>query len=380
MKNYNYYILANIFSFLGNSLFSVAVTIFIIEKTGKSELLGNTFALTYIPVLVITLLSGHIVDIISRKSMAIILDIIGALICIVGYLLLSLNFNIYVVALTLIITNSIKAIFSVNNKVLIKDISKLKEETKRLNTIQSFIKQTFELISPIAVTSILYFMDPIIFFLINGVSFVISLFFTLLLKVNHTSNITKSMKEIKISSSNQRIVQCFSFLAAINNLFLSALQLFISFYFIETLNNKNIFSLVLLFQGLGALSAPLLLKLRYFNDKLILNLFLSSLGLMMCVGTSLLLYLGIFIFSGFLTVYNINFYTYLQYSIKENQLGKALSIVNFTSMITIPIGNYLIGKFMNLIVPVGFQFFGIAILINLILFKLITYKRNINVV
>ncbi len=72
-KNFNLMILGQIISLFGASILKFALSLYILDITGKAEIFATILAVSSIPIIVFSPIGGAIADIFNRRNLMVIL-------------------------------------------------------------------------------------------------------------------------------------------------------------------------------------------------------------------------------------------------------------------------------------------------------------------
>lgn len=346
MKNKFLFNTTNIISFMGTNIFLYVVSVWLIKTTGTPSILANIMSLSILPLVVINMLAGYLSDRFNKKYISIASDIINGSILLVAYFTINDKNVIYVIGATLIILRSFDSIYSISMKALIKDVF-FGEDVKEINTAYSLIRQISTMIGPYIGSVLLLLFNYKFFLLLNSASYIISSIFTLFIETEKEEKQSENSNSLldgwKYFFSN-KLLMANVFSAMIANFFLSSVRVLLPYIALIELNfSESKLSMIMLIEGLGAISAPLIIKVikRYkFEEK---NIFLLSLGLglasmILLYPTFITLSLGLFLSGMFITIFDIYFFTNVNDNTVDNYIGRIVGIIFTFSMLSMPIG------------------------------------------
>ncbi|MHC5251631.1 MFS transporter [Listeria kieliensis] len=335
-------------TFYGNALFTFMLSWWLIRETGNTDLLSKITAITFLPTVVINLFAGSLVDKVNKKAVLILSDLSSGLVCIAGFYFLRDNFSLLILAIIVVSLKVLGTFFSIGSRVIVPFLFK-ETQIHSVNGWQALIKQITEISAPLLGGILAIAWGPQLFFLINGISFILSAIFETFLKMEKiTSNEHHSKKE---KSAQKSIWHYFKkekkiFLAIIgagtSNFFIAGLNVLLPFVALTILHSDINLSIVLAFQATGAVLAPILLKLVKSNKFLTTNFYFYLIGsgviLIFAWPNLYILCLIMFIYGIIQTAFNINFFSYVQLTVEQKLLGRAFSFIYVMAGILIPVG------------------------------------------
>lgn len=159
---------------IGNVLYSIAIGIWVFDKTGSTTLMGVMGSISYFCSLFLAPISGAFVDRINRKYIIVLTDLIrGIAMLIIAYFAMNNQLEVYMVLIVALIAGFCNVMFAPAISTVIVNIV----DTSEIVRAQSITQGTFSLIqligSAISGTLIVTFGVGFMIF-INGLSFIIS--------------------------------------------------------------------------------------------------------------------------------------------------------------------------------------------------------------
>lgn len=328
-------------------------------------------------------IGGAIADSGKRKKILIITDLLSAFICFISSFFVDSKF----VAFALIMANAILAlIFSFSSptfRSIIKDMVD-KDRISHYNSIANAGKELIGMVAPAVGLVLLDFVGARIALLINAATFVVSAFSECLMK-------ELEIKEKKIRENSKQnvlldIKEGFSYLwhekklcfliivSALVNFFLAGYNLLLPF---TDLLYREVFSdfygKVLVAEAFGGVIGSFInskIPSRKTNKLSVLLLFLGLTGgalflppmldftqnLWVCI-------LPFALFGAMLTMYNINFMSYVQIHVDDNYLGRVFSVIFTVAVLFMPLGSFVF-SFVNITNSIsGFWIIGGGIVV-----------------
>lgn len=386
--NRKYFILAFSITMIGTQMFDFVVKWWIVKETGDAQILG---AIIGIPAMVIAILSfipGVLADIFNKKKIMIITDLISSAACFAAFLILiEYGFSLIVIAITSLVLGLIKSLYAIASKGIFKNIFE-NSEIKSINRVQAILKQIIKLISPVLANILILYIKPELFFLFNGISFLVSAILEMNFKYS-TSNKIKS--KLSFSTFIEQLQQGFLviknspliintlILVSIANIFIGGYDIFMPMFVIEYMGSDFGYSMILTTTAIGALIAPLLLQ--FFDKKkisiplwtpvllIMTGIIISSFSMIGCIT-------GGFIIGLSTTIFDVEFFTKLQLSVNEDNIGKVFGVVFLIAGVLTPLGQLLFPLILASLVKYALFVIGAFGLVTVIIIKIWDTKRG----
>lgn len=320
--------------------------------------IGQTFLGIYqisdsITAILFSPFGGAVSDKIRRKKILLISD----LFCFIACFLISFINDKSILMYALIASNIILAISSAfsgpANKAFITEIV----EKKDFITYNSYLEICLQIISvssPILSYIIIKFTNLRLTLLINAFSFLLSFLLIYTIKIEDSNKELAASKKylnmfdifsdihegIKIILKNRNILFLLLISACVN--FFLAIYNYLLPFSDKLLHSQSAYATML---TCGAFGAILSQKIKNKSLKsLLLNLFLSSLSVSlipivgMISSSVLVIAIGNLLFELFLTIFNIQFVTYIQLNIPKEFLGRVFSSIFTIALLFAPLG------------------------------------------
>ncbi|MFL0268760.1 MFS transporter [Candidatus Clostridium radicumherbarum] len=229
-KNLWLFLIARFISYTGSGVQMIALPLYILDKTGSGTLMGVFSVLTLVPMLLTAPFSGIIGDRKNRRNVMIATDIgRGALICIMGFLAMMGEFSIYTLFALQVFISIMDSIFNSSSQALLPDLIS-SEQLIEGNSLKGGLDAAAYILGP-ALGGVIYGIWGIkMVFIINGSSFFISGFLTLLIiykhvnvvkeKINPKVFLNENIEVLKFIRLKKGLIQLFSF-AMISNFLLA---------------------------------------------------------------------------------------------------------------------------------------------------------------
>ncbi|WBW99004.1 MFS transporter [Oceanirhabdus sp. W0125-5] len=183
--NKNFFLLwqGQLVSAFGDVIYSIALGFWIMQKTGSTALMGTLVAVSSIPKIVISPFAGVLVDRWDRKKLIVLMDFIrGVAILFVAAAALSGHLQIWMVFAAGIIISSCSAFFNPSISSSIPDIVP-KSKLVKANSALSIVYTGSSLIANPLGGILFNILHAPIMFLFNGVSYILSAFTEMFIKV-----------------------------------------------------------------------------------------------------------------------------------------------------------------------------------------------------
>lgn len=367
---------------IGDSIFDYVNSIIIVTKFSKSSLILALYQSSQTIVnIMFNLIGGAIADSGNKKKIIIIADLLSSIVCFT----ISFFINSSFVATILIIANAILAlIFSFSSptfKSIVREMVK-KDRISLYNSVSNIGKEIIYLIGPVIGLFLIDTVGARGALLINALTFLFSAISECcLVKINtekkqksKTKNILRDIKEgIRYLIENKNIFYLL-ILSALVNLFLSGYNLLLPY---TNVIYGDIFSgfyaKSMVFQAIGALIGSFLntkISTKLTGSIKVLIIFLGLVGCsigivpLITFTKNIVICLTPFLFFGLtLTIYNINFMSYVQINVDEEYLGRVFSVIFTVSVLFMPIGSILF-SLLNITSSIGgFGLIGLGVLV-----------------
>ena len=173
LKNFKLMVLGQIISILGSSLLRFALSLFVLDKTGRADVFATLFAISNIPLL-LGPFGGAIADRFNRKNLMVIYDFCsGTIVFCLFLLLLTGNTSIVVIGIIMILLSAISAMY---NPSVSASVPLLVEE-KKIESSNGIVMavQSLAMVSAPIIGSFLYSaIDFNILILVCSILFILS--------------------------------------------------------------------------------------------------------------------------------------------------------------------------------------------------------------
>lgn len=391
-KNFFKLWVADSISIIGDYIYSINLSLWIYKITGSALALTNSMIFQFLPKILFSPFIGALIDNISNKSKKTILilsDIIRAAFLVLLLFIVSKDYLIIIYIISFI--NSLISLITKSTKSTILPLILTNEDIVKGNSLRNFSESLISVCAPIfsALLSLFSFKGII---LIDIVSFLISaiILSTLILpldklKINRVREMF-SRKEFFFIVDTCRKKPIYRNLLVIN--FGMALAqgginvLFYSFLLkVIKLNNVQ-FGVVLSVQGIGSVIGSLIV---IYYSKMIKFKYLISIPILLS-GISILIYTtypqfyimlicsfveGVIIMSVFISIPS-----FLQSTFKNNELGKAFTIMDVSESIGLFLSMSICGVLLKLLTLTSIFYMLAIIYIITFLFSYFSIKEK----
>ncbi|MEG0793564.1 MAG: MFS transporter [Lachnospiraceae bacterium] len=342
---------------LGNIVFDYANSVSIVSVFAtKTWVLALYQSSETIIQIIFNLLGGAKADSGNRKKIIVITDIISALICFV----LSFSINSPVMAEVMIIANALLAIVYAFNSPTYKSIVREVIERDRIgsfNSIQNGGGELIKLAGPFAGVFLVKFIGVRGALIFDGVTFLVSAVMETFLSKLETpvpqkskTNILLGIKEGFLYLWKEKQILYLVLLSALVNFFLAGHNLLIPYTDgMYAGNLDGFYSKVLAFEAAGGIIGSVIsskIGNKYGEKAKAQVVFLGITGLSLILepiialsGMYIICLVMFLVFGIALTMFNIQFMSYIQIRVAEDYLGRVFSIIFTVAVLLMPVGS-----------------------------------------
>lgn len=367
---------------IGDQLYRVAIAWWVLDKTGSAAAMGTMLILTSAPMLLFLLIGGVFVDRFSRTRLMIISDLLrGGVVTFVTFFSLYQSLEVWHIYIASILFGFFDAFFQPAYIAAIPEVTP-KEVLFGANAAIRISKDILGILGPIIGAFIINIAGVSVAFGLNALSFFVSAFFILKIRLSSVSITTK--KATVLSDLKDGLSSLFSInwlwisilISSITNMTLFA-PFFVAIPFLvkETFGKEItalgfVYSMYAVGSLVGALIFGQFKKIQHRGLVLYLTWMISGIILILIGLSNSIFYLliEVFVFGGIISFVGLLWVTLLQELIPNNILGRIASIDQFGSFLLLPIGYGLVGLYTDKLgAPIVFIIGGI---ITTILFLL----------
>jgi len=383
-KNYLLYASGLFISLFGSNVYTFAIGLFVLNKTGNAMSFANTLIFGMLPVILFSPLSGVLADRYNKKKIIVSTDFINGCLFLFMYYISSIGqLSLPVIYAMTFVVNTVTTLFDTSmsaSKVLIFD----KENISSINATTQVIRSAAIILAPVVGGFVFGFIDISLFILANGVSFMISSFLECFIDFpkhialeSHKDSLSMSFKSGTGYIRTQKNLHPYILYLIMLN-FVIGLALNVPFpYIINTLLKRpaSLLGSIESFFPVGLLVGGLVVSKvikRYSYDTILKRIsyaLILLLGLVALPGLIeaslltnkfLLLYYGTinFIFGLGISFVDVPIITILHQQIDVSYQGRILSLVMSIVKVIYPIGLGLSGLLIHLLNPFLLPFIG----------------------
>ncbi|MGA3677223.1 MFS transporter [Lysinibacillus agricola] len=382
-KNFNLMVIGQIISILGSALLRFALSLYVLDITGRADLFAVLFAISSIPILLAPL-GGAIADRFNRRNLMVIFDFTSSIIVFVFFVVLAIgNSSIFLIGVVMVLLSFVSAMYA---PTVMASIPVLVEEEKleQANGIVNGIQALSNVAAPV-LGGILYGMIGLkVLVIVSGLFFFFSAILEMFIQIpfmqreqngHIISTLVNDLKEGFSYVVKQSFIFKCMILAALLNLLLTPLFvvgvpiiLRVTLQSSDTLYGVGM-GLIDFATILGALSMGYFAKKMGINNLyfwifitalLIVPMALSVTPIMLNIGyySSYTLFVGsALLIAMIMTIISIYVITVVQKETPNENLGKVMAIIIAVSQCMAPIGQILYGLLfegfsVNIYVPI----------------------------
>jgi MFS family permease len=362
-KNYRLYFLGQLISFTGSWLHGVAHGWLVYDITQSAFWLGVVSAVSSIPVLLLSLFGGFLVDKLQRKKLLFFTQTASLILAFtLGVLTIFNLINLPILIVLTFLAGIANAIDNPASQAFVVDIVKKKHLASAIG-LNSVLFNTGRVLGPAVAGFLIALIGIGNIFFINALSFLAILFSLCLIKA--TSKI-KKVKENPISAIKQGVSYSV-FHPKINKLLLTAAMGAIFCFSQSTImpvlttkvfnGDSTILGCLLSATGLGALIGSLIVSSKF--TKLKAKKFIMIGCILFIFSTFLFSYTSnmhtaccaLFVAGLGLTIQFSSIYATIQHLVKDEFRGRVSSIYVLLFIGLSPLGNIFIGSFTSILGP-----------------------------
>ncbi|WP_454844785.1 MFS transporter [Priestia megaterium] len=398
--SFYFILIGDIVSKIGDYIYQLAIPLLVLQLTGSPVMMGITFAVEQVGVLIAGLFAGVIVDRNMPKTIvkynSILQAILVFLIPLSYYLKL---INIYVLFIIGFLLISANFLYKTSINSLIPQVVE-KNKIPLANGRISIFKSLSKTFGPVMAGFLIATLGPINSLIIDGITFLVIFLLMVLIKTSNeyfykdnlkntqgsSSRISEDIKEGFILIASSKHVASLIGLNVLTNLGYVAMFSMLVYHFKEALELSNqTVGLIFAADGIGAFLAgmclPLILSKVKNGPVILVCSVIMGVSIFMLGYISFPLLVGIFLGLTMYCVQIINrtMYTIWQMEFPVNKLGRIFSLATMLEYITVPIAASLAG----IIAKQYGSFFlmkvsGISVIIFTIIILIITDLKHLD--
>ncbi|MEO1770756.1 MFS transporter [Candidatus Enterococcus ferrettii] len=372
-RNFTLMVLGQVVSIMGSVLLRFALSLFVLDQTGRADIFATLLAVSSIP-LVLGPFGGAIADRFNRRNLMVIYDFTSSGITITLFFLLWRgNNSILLIGLIMVLLSFISAMY---NPTVSASIPLLVAEQKieKANGIVSAVQALGSVLAPV-LGSLLYGYLPIDrLILISGVAFFLSAVMELFIHIPFekgamngklTKVIMNDLKEGFIYVRKEPFIYKSVLLAAALNMLVTPILIVAVPAILRLVMHSSELmyglgnGLIGLAMVFGALTIGFFTKkLRFANaylwllglSALVLPIIVAVLPIVLSLGNSwsfLILMSGAIPISMLVSILSIFLISKVQRKTPNEQLGKVMAIIMAAAQCSLPLGQLLYGKLLD---------------------------------
>lgn len=384
-------ILSNITSRLGNSVFDYANQMIISHIFPNTPFyLGIYQSAEQIVGIIFNLFAGAFADKHDRKKMLIYTDLLSGIVCIFALLFVSSK----LLYIALITGNVLLAVLHSYNSPLYNSMVKESISESYIEKHMSIFttwKELIKVIAPVVGLCVYKLFGIQLAYLFNAITFFCSAFISKgIQRIDNSENqkgcssnkesVFLQIKDGVVYIYNNKTVRNLLVVSTCVNFFLSSYNILLP-YLTQYYENRlsNFFGLALIFQSIGAILFSLL-NTRYSNklslnshSKMLWSLFMLgiSISIIPVIDSYFFLYFNLvpyFCIGGFLTIFNIQFFSLVQKETDTEYIGRVYSVIFTISIFFMPVGNVFFGSFLSVSNLQGMSISGIGVVLSILFY------------
>ncbi|EME8168463.1 MFS transporter, partial [Enterococcus faecium] len=390
IQNSNRIMLSSVTSRVGNAVFDYANKMILVSIFASKPLLMSLYQSSETMIsIVFNLFAGAFADKVNRKKILITTDLLSGITCLIGFLFLDTPY----LYLAMLLGNILLAILSTYNSpsynAMIKE--SISEEYIEMHFSRfTMVKETFSIASPSIGVLVWQLFGLKVSYMFNAATFLFSAYISSKIVIQLPPKEKKDKKFVfkQIAEGLQymfkhKTIMYLLIISAMVNFFLSGYNLsmpYLNNYFSKEMS--NFFGASLISESIGAISFSAInnryskgKKKDVSQNKMLLFLILSGLAIVLLpiqdalVKNAYLSLVPLALIGGFLTMFNIQFFTIVQKSVDSEYVGRVYSVIFTIAILFMPVGSLLFGLIFNSRNLFVVLISGIGIIITVLLYK-----------
>jgi MFS family permease len=353
---------------VGDSLYRIALSWWVLEKTGSATVMGTVLIVSFAPMLLFVLVGGIAVDRVSRTRLMLASDVLrGAVVLAVAWLAWTGWLEVWHIYVASMLFGLVEAFFQPAYTALVPVIVR-KSSLPSANSLTTLSGQVAGILGPALGASLISLGGTSFAFLLDGISFLVSAACIIPLvrgiKEKHTrkSKHSRVLNDLKdgfktVLSIPWLWITILAF--ALGNIFLSGpFSIGLPFYVKEVLKADVrvlgwLYSASSIGAFLGAVYMGRMARIRWrgwlgYGTFFITGLVILGIGVFHWIGTSLVF---VFIEGTAMAIFGMIWTNLLQDKVPNEKLGRVSSIDMLGSFALLPIGYGLTGWLTDLVGP-----------------------------
>jgi len=408
-RNFALLFLGRLSSRLGDSIFTIGISWYILELTGSAIQMSMIIATMLITMIIAGPIAGNIVDRFKKTKLLYWMDYIRGFIVLVTAITIYMSNNVLLIIVVMyvmaIVSSLCTVVFNPASSAIIPLIM-TKEELAKANSLMSLTGSVTNIVGLLLGGIIYTFIGPFGIMLIDGMSYILSAISEMFIivdepepeKLDSEHPIKEQLNIFKEGLSylnkNKGLIYIGLFATVLNFSLVPTFQVYQP-YLVNVVLGKEILFLTVLnivtslgmfaggiylsFSGVFDKEFDLMQMLRKFSISLIILLFIIAIIVTAVLQTNFafIIFFVIYIITTFIigalvAVINIPVETYIQQNTEPELMGRVNSVIGTLSMVSQPIALILGGLIIEgLSIEVGYFFSAIILIIttSMLLFR-----------
>lgn len=405
-KNFMLLVIGNFVSLIGSNIQQFVLSLYVLALTGSATIFASMLAISILPRILLSPIAGVFGDWFDKKKSIVALDLINAVI-LFGfsfYLMFHTNLSILLIYVLVIILEITEIFFSSSMSAVIPSVVD-KEEFLEANSLRTMLVSFGQLMAPIFGAIIYGAFGLMIALMINAISFLLSAFSELFIKVpkteaqDHKKTVSGFKKDfvegLKIIKNSKAIRTIIAAALIINFSIAPMFSVGLVFLIKEVLNQSDLkLGLLQTVLSLSMIAAPILMTKQIKKIKLstLLNTTLFTIGLLIMLislsihkslidlnnGAISYYYILVicFMIGAAVTTVNIAVQTLFQKIVPIEFMGRTSTVLMLFTTMAVPLGQMFFGYLYDIINP------GLVIILNgfIIALTALIYARRIRLI
>ena len=372
-KNYSILVIGQIISLFGSAIQRFSLSLYLLDLTGNASTFANILALSIVPVILLAPFAGILSDRADRQKLMVVLDVLSGLcITVYAFVLFSGHDNYLIAGSVMILLSGISTLYqpavhaSIPLIVADEDLTAANGVVQQVSSLSNFL-------GPV-LAGVLYGVLGIqAVIILNGVSFFLSAFLELFLKIpfkkpeEKVAPLKLFASEMRESASylnheNKQVLRLVE-ASGLYNLFLVPVFTVCIPYIIKVMLgmssqvygvSEGIMAMGMILGAVFISTRPDFLGIRkiyYVTASMSLFMCFMSLALLVSTeskgnryGILVVMTLGIAAIMAALGIANVIQMTFVQRATKPNMLGKVMAFSTAIATMCVPVGQILYGK------------------------------------
>jgi MFS family permease len=345
---------------LGDSLYRIALSWWVLEKTGSAAVMGTVLIVSFAPMLIFVLIGGIAVDRVSRTRLMLASDVLrGLVVLAVAWLAYAKTLEIWHIYAASMLFGFVEAFFQPAFTALVPVIVK-EPSLPSANSLTILSGQMAGIIGPALGASLISLGGTAFAFLLDGISFLVSAVCIIpLLKGVHEQHAQKTKRSHVLQDLREGFKTVFAIpwlwitilVFALGNIFLSGpFSIGLPFYVKDVLHADVkvlgwLYSASSIGAFLGAVYLGRMARIRKrgwlgYITYILTGLVMLGIGVFHFISTSLVF---VFIVGAAMSIFGMIWTNLLQDKVPNEKLGRVSSIDMLGSFALLPIGYGLTG-------------------------------------